>query len=243
MSIYLKVKFSDWLRQSLQFIGLAPWTWFGYCLVVALVLCLGRISYALGILGGVASLFVGVGVAKYINMKHTSDRPVGLTWAIQKSLPLAIIAGLTIMVCWFIFAALANILNGQAEMISYFFFDWQYTAENLKRRDSRELAIWLFGYANITLIFTLLMLTTFASWYSYPLMLFKDYSWSRAKMEGRQESDKHKDAIYKTVAFLIFEAVLCTEITPWLTPVLYMLTSTMMFVSYKRFFERSESRS
>jgi len=239
VSIYLKVKFSDWLRKSLLFIRIAPWAWFGYCVFVGLILCIGRISYALGIVGAVVSLFVGVGVAKYIDLKRFSDRPVGLLWAIKKSLPLAIIAGLAIMICWFTFAAIANILSGQWEMISYFFFDWQYTAENLNRRDSRELAIWLFGYANITLIFTLLMLTTFASWYSYPLMLLKDYGWSRAKEIGRQESDKHKEALYKTVAFLIFEAILCTEITPWLTPVLYMLTSTMMFVSYKRFFEKS----
>jgi hypothetical protein len=144
-----------------------------------------------------------------------------------------------IVVCWFIFSALANILNGQADMISYFFFDWQFTPENLSRRTTRELGIWLYGYANITLIFTLLMLTTFASWYSYPLMLFKDYTWSQAKEAGNYEVANHKPALYKTLAFLIFEAILCTEVTPLLTPVLYMLTSTFMFVTYKSFFERS----
>lgn len=239
MNIYIKIKFSDWLRKSLLFIRRDPWVWVGYTLFVAVILCVGRVSYALGIFSAVVSLFLGVGVAKYIDLKHSGTDSVGLIWAIKKSLPLAIILGGMIVVCWFIFSALANILNGQAEMISYFFFDWQFTPENLKRRDARELAIWLYGYANISLIFTLLMLATFASWYSYPLMLFKDYTWSQAKEVGRQESAKQREAYYKTLVFLIFEAVLCAEITPWLTPVLYMLTSTFMFVTYKSFFERS----
>lgn len=239
MNIYIKIKFSDWLRKSLLFIRRDPWVWVGYTLFVAVILCVGRVSYALGIFSAVVSLFLGVGVAKYIDLKHSGTDSVGLIWAIKKSLPLAIILGGMIVVCWFIFSALANILNGQAEMISYFFFDWQFTPENLKRRDARELAIWLYGYADISLIFTLLMLATFASWYSYPLMLFKDYTWSQAKEVGRQESAKQREAYYKTLVFLIFEAVLCAEITPWLTPVLYMLTSTFMFVTYKSFFERS----
>lgn len=241
MSIYdRKIKFSDWLRKSLLFIRLKPWIWFGYCIFVALILCIGRISYALGIFSAVISLFVGVGVAKYIDLKHyTPEQSVGFFWAVKKSLPLAIILGGMVVICWFVFSALANILNGQWEMISYFFFDWQYTPQNLRGRDSRELAIFLYGYANIALIFTLLMLATFASWYSYPLMLFKDYGWSKAKDIGREESAKHKDAYYKTLVFLVFEAILCTEITPWLTPLLYMLTSTFMFVSYKSFFEKT----
>lgn len=237
-SIFGKVKFGDWLRKALLFIWRDRWLWLAYSLFIGILLCVGRISYALGIFFAVVSLFVGVGIAKYAELKR-SDSPVGLFWAIEKSLPLAIIMGMAIVICWFIFSALANILNGQPEMITYFFFDWQYTPENLRRRDLRELAIWLFGYANITLIFTLLMLATFASWYSYALMLFKDYGWSQAKEIGREEFGKQKDAHYKTLAFLVFEAILCTEITPILTPVLYVLTSVFMFISYKHFFERA----
>jgi flagellar basal body-associated protein FliL len=239
VNIYIKIKFSDWLRKSLRFIGRSPWLWAAYVLFVAVILGVYRISYALGIFASVTSLFVGVGIAKYADLKHSEEASVGLIWAIKKSLPLAVIMGMAIVICWFIFSALANILNGQPEMIGYFFFDWQYTPENLHRRDARELAVWLYGYANITLIFTLLMLATFASWYSYPLMLFKDYSWSQAKEAGRQESAKQVGAYYKTLGFLIFEAILCVEITPWLTPVLYMLTSSFMFVTYKTFFEKS----
>lgn len=239
MSIYdKKIKFSDWLRKCLLFIRRDPWIWIAYSLLVAVILCVGRASYALGIFSAVASLFVGIGVAKYCDLKHADSGAVGLVWAIKKSLPLAIILGGMIMLCWFIFSALANILNGQADMISYFFFDWQYTSANLRGRDSRELAIWLYGYANITLIFTLFMLATFASWYSYPLMLLKDYSWSQAKEAGRQACSTHKEAYYKTLGFLVFEAILCTEITPWLTPVLYVLTSVFMFMTYKSHFEK-----
>lgn len=239
MSIYKKAKFSDWLRKSLLFVRRGPLVWVGYCLVVAAFLCLYRMSYALGIFFSVVCLFVGVGICKYIDMKHyTPETSVGLLWAVRKSLPLAIILGGMIVVCWFIFSALANILNGEYAQIGKFFFDWQLTPENWHRRTTREVAIWLYGYANLTLIFTLLMLASFASWYSYPLMLFKDYSWSRAKESGDRETANHREALYKTLAFLVFEAILCTEITPLLTPVLYVLSSTFMFISYKDFFER-----
>ena len=87
-------------------------------------------------------------------------------------------------------------------------------------------------------VFVLMMMMTFASWFSYALMLFKDFSWSRAKEAGKQEEASCRDALYKTLAFLVGEAILCTEVTPFLTPVLYMLTSTFMFISYKDYFER-----
>ncbi len=239
MNIYRKAKFSDWLRKSLLFIRRRPVIWVGYTLFVAVVLCLSRVSYALGILASVACLFVGVGVAKYIDMTHYSPQSSPrLSWAIQKSLPLAIIIGGMIVGCWFVFSAMANILNGEPGMIAKFFFDWQFTSQNLHRQTSRELAIWLYGYANITLIFVLMMMMTFASWFSYALMLFKDFSWSRAKEAGKQEEASCRDALYKTLAFLVGEAILCTEVTPFLTPVLYMLTSTFMFISYKDYFER-----
>jgi hypothetical protein len=40
--------------------------------------------------------------------------------------------------------------------------------------------------------------------------------------------------------FIFAEALLCMTVTPLLTPVLYMLTSTMMYVSYKGIFEVSK---
>ena len=239
MNIFRKAKFSDWLRKSLLFFRRGVWIWLGYTLVVGVLLALSRASYALGIFLSVASLFVGVGVAKYIDLKHYSPgSTITLAWAIKKSLPLAVMAGFVIVVCWFLFSAIANIANGEYGMILKFFFDWQLTPENFERPTTRELAIWLYGYANLTLIFVLLMMMTFASWFSYPLMLFKDYSWSRAKEAGNLEEANCKEALYKTIAFLVFEAILCTEVTPLLTPVLYALTSVFMFISYKDYFER-----
>jgi hypothetical protein len=232
-------KFSDWLRQSLLFIRRGPVVWVSYTLLMGVVLLVGRVSLALGILLSVTSLFVGVGIAKYIDIKTTEQR-VKLSWAIKKSLPLGVLAAITIMLCWFVFMALATLLSGEFYKIGQFFFYWQLTPENLNRQTSREIASWLYGYANVTLIFVLLMTTTFASWFSHTLMLFKDYSWSRAKEVGNQAMLKHKNAVYKLLAFVFFEAILCASITPLLTPVLYMLTSTLMYISYRNIFDNSK---
>jgi hypothetical protein len=229
-------KFSDWLRQSLLFINREPLAWLGYTLFMGVVLVLGRISSALGIFLSVSCLFVGVGIAKYIDIK-SSEQPVSLSFAINKSLPLAILAASTIVLCWFVFMVLANIFSGEPEKIGQFFFYWQLTPENLNHKSSRELASWLYGYANVALIFTLLMMTTFASWFSHSLMLFKNHTWSTAKERGNQAVAKHQNALYKLLGFLFLEAVLCASVTPLLTPVLYMLTSTLLYISYRNVFE------
>jgi hypothetical protein len=225
-------KFSDWLKQSLLFISRDPIVWVSYTLLMGVLLVLGRVSPALGIFLAVVCLFVGVGIAKYIDMK-SSEQPVSLGYAINKSLPLAILAATIIVLCWFVFMVMVNIFSGEPEKIGQFFFYWQLTPENLNRQTSREIASWIYGYANITLIFTLLMMTTFASWFTHSLMLFKDYSWSTAKETGNELMSKHQNALYKLLGFVFLEAVLCASVTPLLTPVLYMLTSTLMYISYK----------
>ncbi len=229
-------KFSDWLKQSLLFINREPLVWLGYTLFMGVLLVLGRISAALGIFLAMTCLFVGVGIAKYIDMKSSEQR-VSLSYAINQSLPLAILAATVIVLCWFVFMALANIFSGEPEKIAQFFFYWQLTPENLNHKSSRELASWLYGYANVALIFTLLMMTTFASWFSHSLMLFKDYTWSTAREHGNQVVAKHQNALYKLLGFVFIEAILCASITPLLTPVLYMLTSTLMYISYRNVFE------
>jgi len=236
-----KAKFSVWLKQSLLFVSQGPWVWAGYTLFVGMIMPLGRVSLALGILLSVTSLFVGVGIAKYIDLKYSAENPVGFYWAINKSLPLAVLAAGTIMVFWFVFMAVANLFTGELYKIGQFFFYWELTPENLNHKSTREIANWIYAYANITLIFTLLMLTTFASWFSYPLMLFKSYPWSQAKEDGDYAVSRNQNAIYKLLGFTFAEAILCTSVTPLLTPVLYMLTSTMMYVSYKGIFEVSKS--
>ncbi len=235
-----KAKFSHWLQQSLIFVSRDPWVWAGYTLFSGIILVLGRISLALGIFLSVTSLFVGVGVAKYIDLKYTAENPVGFYWAVNKSLPLAVLAAGTIVIFWFVFMLVANLISGELYKIGQFFFFWELTPENLNNKSTREIANWIYSYANVALIFALLMLTTFASWFSYPLMLFKNYSWSQAIELGNQAVIRNQNAIYKMLGFIFAEAILCMTITPLLTPVLYMLTSTMMFVSYKGAFEVSK---
>ncbi len=235
-----KAKFSIWLKDSLIFVSRGPWVWAGYTLFVGILMTLGRISLALGILFSVTSLFVGVGVAKYIDLKYSVEHPVGFYWAINKSLPLAVLAASTIVIFWFAFMVVANLFTGELYKIGQFFFYWELTPENLNHKSTREIADWIYAYANVTLIFTLLMLTTFASWFSYPLMLFKSYSWSEAKEKGNYAVSRNQSAMYKMLGFIFVEALLCTTVTPLLTPVLYMLTSTMMYVSYKGIFEVSK---
>jgi hypothetical protein len=231
-----KITFSSWLRQSLLFIGYKPVVWVGYMLMVGLLLMIGPMSLATGIFFSVTCLFVGVGVAKYIDLKHYPGHQVGFYWAVTHSLPLAILAAVTIVTCWFVFMAIANILSGELYKITRFFFYWQFTQETLNHKSIHQIAGWIYSYANITLIFVLLMLTTFASWFSFPLMLFKDYSWSQAKTQSDKAVSKNQGAIYKMLGFIFAEAILCSTLTPLLTPALYMLVSTMMYVSYKSIF-------
>lgn len=232
-----KAKFSGWLKQSLLFACRGAWIWAGYTLFTGMILVLGKVSLALGIFLSVTCLFTGVGVAKYIDLKYSSDNPVGFYWAINKSLPLAVLAAISIVAFWFVFMAVANIFSGELYKIGWFFFHWELTPENLNHRTLREIANWIYGYANVTLMFALLMLTTFASWFSYPLMLFKNQRWSEAMAQGNQAVSRHQGAMYKMLGFIFAEAILCSTLTPLLTPVLYMLTSTMMYVSYKSIFE------
>ncbi|MCX7096805.1 MAG: hypothetical protein NTV43_02740 [Methylococcales bacterium] len=232
-----KAKFSVWLKQSLTFISLRPWIWAGYTVLIGIAMTIGKASLLLGILLSVTSLFVGVGIAKYIDLKTTTESTIRLSWAINKSLPLAILAAAAIAVFWFVFMVVALLFNGELGKIGQFFFYWELTPENLSYHSTRELAVWIYAYANVTLIFTLLMLTTFASWFIYPLMLFKDYGWSQAREEGNYRVSRNQGALYKTLGFIFVQALLCTTVTPLLTPVLYMLTSTMMYVSYQHFFE------
>lgn len=231
-----KAKFGYWLKESLVFVSYKPWLWASYTLLLGMVMPIGHISLALGIMLSVVSLFVGVGIAKYVDLL-SSENPVSITWAIKKSLPLAILAATCIMVFWFLFMLIANLVTGELFKIIRFFFYWEFTSENINYRTTRELGVWLYSYVNVTFIFTLLMLTSFASWFSYPLMLFKSYSWTSAISDGNYIVSRNQSAMYKMLGFLVAEALLCTTITPLLTPVLYVLTSILMYVSYKSCFE------
>jgi hypothetical protein len=229
------ISFSAWLQQSLLFVRKAPWVWGGCCVFIGVILMVGHASFALGIFSAVTCLFVAVGVAKYIDLQGSP----GFYWALGQSMPLAALAAAAILVCWFLFMATANILSGEPDKILLFFFNWELFPENFNK-PTREWAAWLYAYANIALVFVLLMLMTFGSWFSYPLMVFKGLSWSQAKQQSDDMVAKYRTAIYKMLGFIFLEAVLCSSVTPLLSPILYMLTSTLMFVSYKSLFEQDK---
>ncbi len=235
-----KPKFGDWLQQAFWLLGRTPWLWAGYALFVGVVLVIGRLSPALGIFSAVTCLFVGVGLAKYSDLKTSSEHPVGFYWAINKSLPLAVIAAASIVIFWFVFMAIACILQNEAYKIGQFFFHWELTADNLSHKNMREIAEWIYSYANITLIFLLLMLNSFVGWFTHALMLFNNLSFSEAKAQSNSAVSKHQNAIYKLLGFIFVEAILCATVTPLLTPVLYVLVSVLMFISYKSIFEAKE---
>jgi hypothetical protein len=211
--------------------------WLGYMLVIGLLLGVGRVSLALGVFLAVTSLFVGVGVAKYTDLKSSAGHSVSLYWAISKSLPLAVLAALSIVLCWFVFRLAANIYSEEWEKIAQFFYYWELTPENMDDKSLRQLAGWLYSSAIVALIFVLLMLTTFASWFSYPLMLFKSYTWSQAKEQGNKAVTQHLSAIYKLLGFVFAAVFIGGGMMPLLTPVLYALVSTLMYVSYQTIFE------
>jgi hypothetical protein len=232
-----RTSFSGWLSQALWLISRAPSIWIGYTLFIGLLLGAGRMSLALGVVLSVTSLFVGVGVAKYTDLKSSDGHSVSLYWAISKSLPLALLAALSIVFCWFVFRLIANIYNEEWEKIAQFFFYWEFTPENMEDKSWRQLTGWLYSSAIVALIFVLLMLTTFASWFSYPLMLFKNYTWSQAKEQGNKAVTKHQNAMYKLLGFLFAVVFIGGGMMPLLTPVLYVLVSTLMYVSYQTIFD------
>ncbi|WAK02903.1 hypothetical protein [Methylobacter sp. YRD-M1] len=232
-----RTSFSGWLSQALWLIGREPLVWIGYMLVIGLLLGVGRVSLVLGVFLSVTSLFVGVGVAKYTDLKRSAGHSASLYWAISKSLPLAVLAALSIVLCWFVFRLATNIYSEEWEKIAQFFYYWELTPENMDDKSLRQLAGWFYSSAIVALIFVLLMLTTFASWFSYPLMLFKNYTWSQAKEQGNKAVARHLGAIYKLLGFVFAAVFIGGGMMPLLTPVLYALVSTLMYVSYQTIFE------
>lgn len=228
-----KPKFSDWLQQSLRLLGQQPRLWLSYSLIVAALLLIGHLSQALGIFVAVVSLFVGVGLAKYTDLQQSAETKPSLSWVINKSLPLAIIAALIILLCWFVFLVTACLMSGEIYKIAQFFFHWEYTDSNRLHTNTRDLAVWLYSYADVALIFTVLMLSSFVGWFTHPLMLFRNETFSHAKEKNDYVTSRNQKAIYQLLAFIIFQALLCSTLTPLLTPVLYALVSVLIYMPYK----------
>lgn len=226
------INFGNWLKQAVILMLSRPMVWLGYVLFCSLIFAVARVSLALGVFLAICCVFVGVGVAAYIDQKIDSLRK-----ALNQTLPLAIIAAATLVSCWFIFRLVANLYSGEYIKILQFFFLWELTPENLDGKSLRQLIGWLYSAAIMTPIFLMLMLNSFASWFSFPLMVFKKHPWSVAKEQGRQASVAHSSAFYKLMSLLFALAILGNSIIPIFTPLFYMLLSSLMYVSYKNVFE------
>ncbi len=226
------ITFTRWLLLAFELANKRPLVWLGYVVFLAVFLPLGRASLALGILVSVSSLFIGVGIVAYIH------QGAGSLWnVIQKQIPLAISLAGILLLCWFVFRIIANINSGETEKIVQFFFHWELSTDNFQDKPFRQLIMWLYSSAIVALIFALLMLNSFASWFSYPLMLFKHQSWGEARDLGRKAFNEHSAVMYKLTGFLLLTAFIGMGLVPLLTPLFYMLVSTLMYVSYYDIFE------
>ncbi|WP_305908978.1 hypothetical protein Q9L42_007955 [Methylomarinum sp. Ch1-1] len=224
--------FGACLVQAFELANKRPALWLGCVLLMALLLGLERISLMLGILTSVSCLFVGVGIVAAIDR----DEPLNLAAVISRHIGPALLWAAVIMLCWFVFRVVANLNAGESEKIVRFFFAWELTPENLAGKTLRQLILWLYSSAIVALIFVLLMINSFASWFSYPLMMFRRCGWSEARELGRRAFNENAGAMYKLNAFLLLCALIGMGLVPLLTPLFYMLVSTLMYVSYRQVF-------
>lgn len=231
------VSFSRWILHASWLIGQAPVLWLSYSVILGILMVFGRISLALGVFIAVSGLFLAVGLAKYVDLKMSGEQPVGFFWALNRSLPLAILGAASIVGCWFTFRLIATLFNGDYGKIIQFFFNWELLPENIEDKPLRQLFGWFYGYALATLLFVMLMLISFASWFSHPLMLFKNRSWTAANRLGSKATEKHRSAMLKLWGFIFLLAFFGAGILPMLVPFLYTFTGLLMYTSYQSIFK------
>lgn len=229
--------FTNWLMQGMVLIAKRPLFWLLYCALLYPLLAIGGFSQIIGIVLSVVCLFVGVSIAAACDdTSMVSDKPIHVTAAIRQSLPLAIIAGLALMLLWFAFKIISDLLGGQIGNILQFFWQPNFLNELTASHSWLRISGKLYAIAMVTLMFVILMLTTFGSWFSFPLMIFKNYRWSTAKQLGREASKKHSKTMSNLMFFLGFATVLALGLMPILTPEVYMVTSIVMYISYRQVF-------
>lgn len=227
-----RVTLFRWLIETLALAGKNPLAWFAAVLVIGLLLGITRISLAVGILASVSSLFVGVGVAAAIDLQSKVTIPELLKQHLPTSVSLAVL----IMLCWLMFRVVANLYSGEPERIPGFFFDWELTVGNLQDKTFIDLVGWLYSAGIVALILVLLMLGSYGSWFSYPLMVFEQCRWSEARDRGRQVFNRYGSILNKLSVFLLLGAFFGLGIFPLLTPLYYMFIATLMYVSYRDLF-------
>ncbi|PPC91393.1 MAG: hypothetical protein CTY34_03860 [Methylobacter sp.] len=231
------VSFSRWIAHASWLIAKAPALWLSYTVALGILMILSRVSLALGVVIAVTGLFLAVGLAKYVDLKMSQEPPVSFFWALKRSLPLAILAAVGIVTCWFVFRLVATLFNGDYEKIILFFFNWELLPENLDDKPLRQLFGWFYGYASATLLFVMLMLISFASWFSHPLMLFNNRPLTSANRLGNKATEKHRGAILKLWGFIFVLAFFGAGILPMLVPFLYTFTALLMYTSYQSIFK------
>ncbi len=219
------------LVQSLALIGKRPVLWLFYMLFLSIILSAGLISMALGIFLSVTSLLIGISIAAYTDQDNSREQRV--FQFIDKHLALAMSLAVLLVLFWLVFRVVFNIYAGEPEKILQFFFEWQLTDAHYGDKNPQQVIAWLYGLAITTLIFLMLMMTSFASWFSYPLMAFKKMDWVQAKQFGRQASQEHNSGLMRLLIFILMLVFLGTGILPILTPLIYIWVSAMIYISYK----------
>ncbi len=222
---------SHWLLQSWNLLWRHPLLWAMFLFVSSPLLALGVISPFLGILFAVLCLFLGVSVAAYADKQLAS-----LQCLLRQCLPLALLAALALVSCWLVFRILADLNSNNAQNIALFFWLGSQKLTALQSQTWRLLTAGLFELAIVTLIFTLLMLTSFASWFSFPLMTLKGYVWSVAKSEGQQAAIRFRPGMTRLMYSSGLLIIFGLGWLPCLTPLVYLLISLLMYVTYKEAF-------
>lgn len=222
---------SLWLLQSWDLFKRRPFLWMLFLLASFPGLTLGVISPFLGIIIAVMCLFFGVGLAAYVDKQLDS-----LQSLLRQCVPLALMAALTLVSCWFVFRLLANLSSNEAQNISLFFWQGTQKFTALQSQPWRLMTAGFYELAIVALIFTLLMLTSFASWFSFPLMTLNSYVWSVAKSEGQQAATRLRSGMTRLMYSSGLLIIFGLGWLPCLTPLVYLLISLLMYVTYKEAF-------
>ena len=227
-----EITFLNWVQDSLKLLLSHPVVWLNYFLWVCVLLSVGRISLALGIVLSAFSFLMTVSIADYVSEKKSEETKNTLMDMMRTYVPTAFSMAIMLMLCWFVFRVIFNIYSGEPEKIVSFFFDWQLFDQNIVDQGIREYSGWLYRAAIVTLIFLILMLTSFASWFSYPLMVCQGLNWSQAKYRGKTMTQDFHTVCQKQLAFSFFLAIVATGISPFLTPLIYIFTGVLLYVSF-----------
>ena len=227
-----EVTFLNWVKAGLRLLGCRPGVWLSYLLVMTVLLSVGRISLALGIILSTVSFLMTVSMAAYVDPEQSNQSCKVFIKMMRSHLPVAFSMAVMLALCWLVFRAIFNVYSGEPEKIMSFFFDWQLVDQSIFDQGVREYLGWLFRAAIVTLIFLVLMLTSFVSWFSYPLMTCQGFNWVQAKHRGKAMTQAFHGVCQKQLAFSFFLAIVGTGLFPLLTPLIYIVVGVLLYASF-----------